>query len=248
VSVRVGVFASGGGSNLQSLLERLNGPGTTVARVELVVSDRVDAGALVRASGAGITARTIPATGRTTEDVAIETIEVLEREGIELIALAGYLRLIPRAVVERWHGRILNMHPALLPAFGGKGMYGRHVHRAVLESGCLVTGATVHLVDERYDQGMPVIQWPVPVLRGDTAETLGARVLRVEHVLYPLAVETAARAIAAGRDVSEMMQMAWGSRAWGFDADGGAFVWSEDGVAPGAELWRLMGIDPEESS
>ncbi|MGH7500280.1 MAG: phosphoribosylglycinamide formyltransferase [Longimicrobiales bacterium] len=244
--MRVAVFASGGGSNLQCLLERLNGAKSWVARIELVVSDRIDAGALSRARKVGVRARTIPVSGRTQEDVAVETIEVLEEASIDLIALAGYLHLVPRQIVERWRGRILNIHPALLPAFGGKGMYGRHVHRAVLESGCMVTGATAHLVDERYDEGKPLLQWPVPVLRGDTVETLAARVLQIEHVLYPLAVETAARAIAAGRDVSEMMQMAWGARAWGFDADSGAFKWDENGMPPGAELGQLMGIEPEE--
>lgn len=247
MSIRVGVFASGGGSNLQSLLDKLNGAAPSVARIELVLSDRIDAGALGRARSAGVGARTIPVRDRSTEDVAVETVEVLEHHQIDLIALAGYLRLIPKPVVERWRGRILNIHPALLPAFGGKGMYGRHVHRAVLEMGCLVTGATVHLVDERYDEGKPLLQWPVPVLRGDTAETLAARVLQVEHTLYPLAVEIAARAMAGGRDVAEMLQMAWGSRAWGFDADAGAFHWDDDGAAP-TELRRLMGMDHREGA
>ena len=246
MSIRVGVFASGGGTNLQSLLDKLNGAQSAYARVELVISDRIDTGALGRARAAGVAARTIPVVGRSTEDVAVETTEVLERERIDLIALAGYLRLVPKAVVERWRGRILNIHPALLPAFGGKGMYGRHVHRAVLEQGCLVTGATVHLVDERYDEGKPLVQWPVPVLRGDTAETLGARVLQVEHVLYPLAVEIAARALMGDRHIGEMMQMAWGSRAWGFDADAGAFAWDEEGIPPGDTLRRLMGMDQKE--
>lgn len=248
MSIRVGVFASGGGSNLQSLLDKLNGAATSVARVELVLSDRIDAGALGRARSAGVSARTIPVMDRSTEDVAVETVEVLESHQVDLIALAGYLRLIPKPVVERWRGRILNVHPALLPAFGGKGMYGRHVHRAVLEMGCLVTGATVHLVDERYDEGKPLLQWPVPVLRGDTAETLSARVLQVEHELYPLAIEIAARAMASGRDVAEMLQMAWGSRAWGFDADAGAFIWDDDGTAPTEELRRLMGMDEKEGA
>ena len=242
MSVRVGVFASGGGTNLQALLDRLNGVPGSAATVTLVVSDRVDAPALVRARAAGVTARTIPVEDRDAEDVAVET---LREAGIELIALAGYLRLVPKAVVAQWPGRILNVHPALLPSFGGKGMYGRHVHRAVLESGCMVTGVTVHLVDEQYDEGQPIAQWPVPVLRGDTAETLGARVLQVEHVIYPLAIEIAARAMQAGRDVGEMMQLAWGSRAWGFDADAGAFAWDENGAPPGPELRRLLGIDQE---
>jgi folate-dependent phosphoribosylglycinamide formyltransferase PurN len=98
-------------------------------------------------------------------------------------------------VVSRFRERIVNIHPALLPAFGGKGMYGMRVHGAVLRMGCRVTGATVHHVDERYDEGRPIAQWPVPVLDGDTPEALAARVLRVEHRLYPLALETLARSL-----------------------------------------------------
>jgi phosphoribosylglycinamide formyltransferase-1 len=96
---------------------------------------------------------------------------------------------VPAEVVAGFRGRIVNVHPALLPAFGGKGMYGRRVHEAVIAMGCRVTGVTVHQVDERYDEGRPIAQWPVPVLPDDTAETLAARVLRVEHRLYPLALE-----------------------------------------------------------
>src|SRR5690606_35781064 len=116
-------------------------------------------------------------------------LRLLEDAGIDLIALAGYLKLVPREVVDRFRDRILNIHPALLPAFGGHGMYGLRVHRAVLASGAKVSGATVHLVDERYDEGPIVAQWPVPVLPGDTPARLAARVLKVEHILYPLAVE-----------------------------------------------------------
>jgi Folate-dependent phosphoribosylglycinamide formyltransferase PurN len=111
----------------------------------------------------------------------------------DLVVLAGYLRLVPIEVVRAHRGRIVNVHPALLPAFGGPGMYGGRVHRAVLESGTRVTGATVHFVDEEYDRGATIAQWPVPVLAGDSAETLAARVLRVEHLLLPRAVDAVAR-------------------------------------------------------
>jgi phosphoribosylglycinamide formyltransferase 1 len=99
--------------------------------------------------------------------------------------LAGYLRLVPAAIVRRWEGRMLNVHPALLPAFGGKGMYGRRIHEAVLAARSTVTGVTVHLVDEHFDEGPIVAQWPVPVHPGDTPESLAARVLAAEHRLYP---------------------------------------------------------------
>lgn len=196
MSLRVAVFASGGGSNLQALIDRLNGRAATWGRIVLAVSDRRDAGALERARLAGVSGATIDVAGRTEEAVATETLDVLDHHDVDLIALAGYLRLVPGRIVERFRGRMVNVHPALLPAFGGKGMYGLRVHRAVLAAGCRVTGATVHHVDERYDEGRPIAQWPVPVQDGDTAESLAARVLRVEHRLYPLALEVLARGLA----------------------------------------------------
>jgi phosphoribosylglycinamide formyltransferase 1 len=114
---------------------------------------------------------------------------------VDLIVLAGYLKLLPPDVVKRFDGRIINVHPALLPAFGGHGMYGNHVHRAVLESGAKVTGVTVHFVNDVYDTGRIIAQWPVPVFASDDVASLAARVLRVEHVLYPRVVD----AVAAGR-------------------------------------------------
>ena len=122
-------------------------------------------------------------------------LDLLDRHGIDFIALAGYMKKIPSTVVERFRGRMLNMHPALLPAFGGQGMYGRRVHEAVLAYGVRWTGATVHLVDEDYDTGPIVLQEPVPVRPDDTAATLAARVLEAEHRLYPEAL----RLFAEGR-------------------------------------------------
>jgi folate-dependent phosphoribosylglycinamide formyltransferase PurN len=108
--------------------------------------------------------------------------------------LAGWLKLVPHEVVRAWHGRVLNVHPALLPAFGGAGMYGARVHRAVVESGVRITGVTVHFVDEAYDRGAIAAQWPVPVHADDTPELVAQRVLRVEHQLLPRVVQ----AVAAG--------------------------------------------------
>lgn len=194
MSARVAVFASGGGSNLQALLDHFNRPGAaTPARVALVISDRPAAGALERAARAGIESRVIEVVGRPEEGVVRETLAALEGAGIGFVALAGYLRRVPPDVVASFHGRMTNIHPALLPAFGGKGMYGMRVHRAVLDAGCKISGATVHLVDEEYDTGPILAQWPVPVLPGDTPETLAARVLRVEHRLYPAALEALIR-------------------------------------------------------
>ena len=192
MSVRLAVFASGRGSNLQALLDRF--AHSTHASVALVVSDRRDAGALDRAGRAGVDAVHIPVSGRDPADVTRDTLAALERQHIGLIALAGYLRLVPPSVIHAFSGRMLNIHPALLPAFGGPGMYGMRVHEAVLAAGCRVSGATVHHVDERYDEGRIIAQWPVPVLPDDTAATLAARVLRVEHRLYPAVIDALARA------------------------------------------------------
>lgn len=191
MSVRLAVFASGGGSNLQALLDRF--AHSAHADVALVVSDRRDSGALDRARRTGIDAAHIPVSGRDPAAVARDTLGALERHHIGLIALAGYLRLVPPPVIQAFRGRMLNIHPALLPAFGGSGMYGLHVHEAVLAAGCRVSGATVHYVDERYDEGHIIAQWPVPVLPGDTGEILAARVLRVEHRLYPAVVDAIVR-------------------------------------------------------
>jgi formyltetrahydrofolate-dependent phosphoribosylglycinamide formyltransferase len=198
------VFASGDGSNLQSLIDHFGAQQRGV-RVSLVLSDREDAGALRRARAVQIDASVIRVAGRPPDYVARETLAALESSDVDLIALAGYLRLVPQVVVRRYRNRIVNIHPALLPAFGGKGMYGRRVHEAVLASGSTVSGATVHYVDEHYDEGRIIAQWPVPVLATDTPAALAARVLEVEHMLYPAAIELVARALeneetAVGRD------------------------------------------------
>jgi phosphoribosylglycinamide formyltransferase/phosphoribosylglycinamide formyltransferase-1 len=125
---------------------------------------------------------------------AKEWLALLNAGGIDLVVLAGYLKLVPAEVIAAYRGRIVNIHPALLPAFGGKGMFGARVHEAVLASGATESGATVHLVDEVYDHGSVLAQMRVPVLPGDTADRLAARVLEVEHRLLPAVVLAAARA------------------------------------------------------
>lgn len=197
--MRVAVFASGGGSNLQALMDRF--ADTQHVSIALVVSDREGSGALARAAAAGIAGVHIPVRGRDEPDVAHDILEALGEARVDLIALAGYLRLVPPAVVAQYRGRIVNIHPSLLPAFGGPGMYGKRVHEAVLAAGCRVTGATVHYVDERYDEGRIVAQWPVPVLPDDIVETLAARVLKIEHRIYPAVIDAIAR---AGRDARRL--------------------------------------------
>jgi formyltetrahydrofolate-dependent phosphoribosylglycinamide formyltransferase len=166
--------------------------------VALVVSDRAGAGALDRAADRGVATALIPTRDRSPSEIADETLAALRVHGIGVIFLAGYLKLVPGPVVAAYPGRMINIHPALLPSFGGHGMYGMHVHRAVLASGTRVTGPTVHFVDEEYDRGAILAQWPVPVLPGDTPEALAARVLEVEHQLYPLAADHLCRALSAG--------------------------------------------------
>lgn len=153
--------------------------------VVLTITNRKHAGVLQVATSFGVAARVL-----SPEEVGDGTsiLEVLEDVGADAVALAGYLRHVPEEVVRRFRNRIVNVHPALLPAFGGKGMYGLHVHRAVIESGARWSGATVHFVDEQYDTGPIILQSPVPVLQDDSAETLAARVLDVEHHLYPIAL------------------------------------------------------------
>ncbi len=196
--VRVAVFASGSGTNLQALLDHETADGRY--HIVVVVSDREGAGALGRAEAAGRLAQVIEVEGRPSEGIATETLALLESLDVQAIFLAGYLRLIPAAVVSAYPRRILNIHPALLPAFGGKGMFGERVHEAVLASDAEVSGATVHYVDEEYDMGANVGQWRVQVLPGDDVRTLAARVLSVEHRLYPAVVDHVCEAWAEGRD------------------------------------------------
>ncbi|HET8835646.1 MAG TPA: phosphoribosylglycinamide formyltransferase [Gemmatimonadales bacterium] len=187
MTMRVAVAVSGRGSNLEALLRALGDDAP--ARVVLVVSNRADAAALARAREHGVPAEVLSQPADATE-----WLDRLEHHRVDLLVLAGYLKLVPAAVIARYRDRILNVHPALLPAFGGRGMYGHRVHEAVLASGARESGATVHLVDEVYDRGRILAQGRVPVLPGDTAETLAARVLSVEHRLLPAAVLAAAAA------------------------------------------------------
>lgn len=189
---RIAVLASGRGSNLDALQRYLSTLGPrAAATIALVVCDRDRAGAMALANALGIDARVSAPSGEHTSHLAA----LLSEFDIDLLVLAGYVRHVPDDIVRAFRGRLVNVHPALLPAFGGHGMYGARVHRAVLDAGARVSGVTAHFVDETYDRGAIIAQWPVPVLDGDTAESLAARVLRVEHLLYPRAVH----AVAAGR-------------------------------------------------
>lgn len=183
-AMRIGVLASGSGTNLQAILDHFERQHFERGRVVLVGSNKATAGALLRGQQAGI------ATGVLEQHADAQALlGMLHAHGVELLVLAGYLKLIPIDVVRAFHGRMLNVHPALLPAFGGPGMYGARVHQAVIDSGATVSGATVHFVDDHYDRGAIIAQWPVPVFSSDTPDVLAGRVLRVEHRLLPLCVE-----------------------------------------------------------
>jgi formyltetrahydrofolate-dependent phosphoribosylglycinamide formyltransferase len=183
MSIRVAVCVSGGGSNLEALFQAFPPPDNAEVDLALVLSDRTGAGGLERARARGVPAVVLddPADPR-------EWLALLRRFDIALVVLAGFLRRVPAEVVSAFRNRMLNIHPALLPAFGGAGMYGSRVHAAVLASGARESGCTVHLVDEEYDRGPILAQRRVPVRPDDTVETLAARVLAAEHQLLPAVV------------------------------------------------------------
>jgi phosphoribosylglycinamide formyltransferase/phosphoribosylglycinamide formyltransferase-1 len=185
---RLAVLASGRGSNLQAIIDHFDDLGReATGKIVLVASNRVDSPALVRAATASIDIASF-----SSSDDGTELLSLLRKFRIDVVVLAGYIKRIQQSVVQAYAGRILNIHPALLPAFGGEGMYGARVHEAVLASKASETGVTVHLVEDEYDRGPIVARWVVPVLDGDDAESLAARVLKVEHIVYPRAVEMVA--------------------------------------------------------
>ena len=185
---RLAVLASGRGSNLQAIIDHFdNLARERIAKVVLVASNRAESPALIRAATASIDIATFDAA-----DDGSQLIALLRKFRIDLVVLAGYLKRVPSNVIREYAGRIINIHPALLPAFGGEGMYGARVHEAVIASGAKETGVSIHLVDDDYDRGPIVAQWRVPVEKSDTAESLAARVLNVEHIVYPRTVEMVA--------------------------------------------------------
>lgn len=188
MTVRIAVLASGRGTNLQAVIDRIAMLGdASPMMIALVASNREGAGALERARAASIPTAVFDAS-----DDGSALLHILRSDDIQLVVLAGYLKRIPPSVVREFHGRIVNIHPGLLPEFGGAGMYGAKVHSAVIASGAKTTGVTVHLVDDEFDHGPTVAQWKVAVRDDDTPESLAARVLEVEHLVFPIAVEMVA--------------------------------------------------------
>lgn len=176
------MLLSGTGRTLRNLIEKISS-GALAAEIVVVISDRQGVLGITRAQEAGLPAFV-------TKDAGA-TFDLLRRHRVDLVCLAGYLRLL--RIPPDFAGRVLNIHPALLPKFGGKGMYGHHVHAAVLAAKERESGCTVHLCDDEYDRGEIVVQRKVPVLPGDDADTLAARVFAAECEAYPDAIATVAR-------------------------------------------------------
>jgi phosphoribosylglycinamide formyltransferase 1 len=191
--LRLAVFASGNGTNLQAILDSCDNK-QIKALVVAVISNNSNAFALNRAQMAGIDGFHISQKKYPNPDDYLRQMEtVLDNKRINLIVLAGYMKLLPSEIVDRYYGRIINIHPALLPKFGGPGMYGANVHQAVLTAGEQYSGATVHIVDSKFDHGPILIQRRAPVLVNDTPESLAARILEIEHQILPQAVALYAR-------------------------------------------------------
>lgn len=182
---KIGFMASGGGSNFQSVLERIQDGSLQGVSVELLISNNSQCGAVQIARAAGIPVYHISAvTHPDPQLLAQAMVEVVQRHGIQLLVLAGYMKKIPDALLASLPERVINVHPALLPAFGGPGHWGRHVHEAVVEAGVRVTGVTVHFVDSVYDHGKIIAQRAVPLFFRDSVDDVASKVLVQEHDLY----------------------------------------------------------------
>lgn len=187
--LNIGIFASGKGSNFEAILDAITAGKITNARFVVVISNNSGAGALVTARK-----HKIPAVHLSRKQFRDDTefngalLSSLQKHGVNFIALAGYMKKLDASLIRAFANRIVNIHPALLPAFGGPGMYGMHVHEAVLASGNKYSGATVHIVTEEYDAGPVILQERVGVSPGETAASLAQKVLAVEHRIYPEAI------------------------------------------------------------
>ncbi|MBW8890297.1 MAG: phosphoribosylglycinamide formyltransferase [Fibrobacteres bacterium] len=181
---RIAVFASGGGSNLQALIDRIRS-GELPVEIAFVLSNNSKSGALEKARAFGAPAYHVSAQSEGGEGKAVaRMLALLDAHKADLLVLAGYMKPVPLEVLARMRNRVVNIHPALLPAFGGQGYYGHKVHEGVLARGCQFTGLTIHMVNERYDEGQILLQRMVPVPPGSTADEVGALVLKLEHAWY----------------------------------------------------------------
>lgn len=187
---KLAVLVSGGGSNLQSIIDSTkNGILENIAEVVVVISDNPSAYGLERAKKENIKAIALDYKNMDKQDYDDKMYDILKRSGADIICLAGYLKKVHERIVKEYKSRILNIHPALLPKFGGKGMYGHFVHEAVVKAKEKKSGATVHFADENYDTGGIIVQMQVPVYETDSPEDVAKRVLVVEHKIYPEAIK-----------------------------------------------------------
>jgi phosphoribosylglycinamide formyltransferase-1 len=186
---KIGVLISGGGTNLQSIIDNIN-EGNINGSIELIISNRENAYGLERGKKAGIESIYInPKDYENEESFNRRLIDEFKKRDIDLIVLAGYLKILSKEFINKYSGRIMNIHPSLIPSFCGKNYYGIRVHEAVLEYGCKITGATVHFVDENTDTGPIIIQEAVKVAEDDTPDTLQKKVLKVEHRILVEAIK-----------------------------------------------------------
>ena len=192
---RIAVLVSGGGTNLQALLDREKDGAIPSGEIVLVLSNREGAYALTRAANAGKAAFTVTRKKAGSQEAFEKEItRILEDHQVDLIILAGFLAILSQDFTDRWAGRIINIHPSLIPSFCGAGFYGLHVHEAALQRGVKVSGATVHYVNEIPDGGEIILQKAVDVLPGDTPETLQKRIMEeAEWILLPQAAELVCR-------------------------------------------------------
>lgn len=203
--LRIGVLISGGGTTLDNLIRRIADGRLTSVRIALVVSSRAAVGGVDIARRAGLPVEIVrPRDFPDSVAFSRQLAEHLDHAGVELVVMAGFLALWH--VPPRYDGRVLNIHPALLPRFGGPGMYGRHVHEAVLAAGCVESGCTVHLADNEYDHGPIVAQQRVPVRPGDTPDSLAERVMATERELYPALIQ---RVASEGVNLLPKLAAAW---------------------------------------
>lgn len=185
--LKIGVLVSGGGTNLQAIIDKVHG---RCGEIAVVISNNADAYGLTRAQNSNIpTAVVLEKEFADYEAYNQALIEVLKEHGVDLVVLAGYMKIITPSFVSAFPNRIVNIHPALIPSFCGEGYYGMHVHNAVIEYGVKVTGATVHFVNEEADGGPIIAQKTVEVADDDTPESIQKKVLRIEHTLLPWVVE-----------------------------------------------------------
>lgn len=180
----IAIFASGSGTNAENIIKYFSNKST--ARVRIVLSNKKEAMVLKRAEALGVPTFFFEQTDFYRSD---KVLQKLNDESIDLIVLAGFLWLVPKDILDKFHGRIINIHPALLPLYGGKGMYGDAVHRAVIDAGEKESGITIHQVDSHYDRGDIIFQAKCRVEPGDTAETLASRIHKLEYLHYPRVIE-----------------------------------------------------------